>query len=150
MSKSVPHLLIIEARFYEDLADELLRGAVAAIERAGATFERVSVPGSLELPAALAMALEAADEGGTDYDGYVVLGCVIRGETSHYDIVANQSARAIMDLVVDEALALGFGVLTVENKDQAWVRASVEGSNKGGAAAAAALDMIALKARFGL
>lgn len=150
MADHPSHLLIIEARFYDDLADELLRGATAAIERAGATCERVSVPGALELPAALSMALEAADNDGTGYDGYVILGCVIRGETGHYDIVANQSARAIIDLAVDEELALGFGVLTVENMDQAWARARVDGRDRGGAAAEAALHMIALKARFGL
>ncbi len=151
MAARSPHLLIIEARFYEDLADELLRGAVAAIEAAGATFDRVSVPGALELPAALSMALAGADSGGTSYDGYVILGCVIRGETTHYDIVANESARAIMDLAAEKSLAVGFGVLTVENDDQAWARARVaNGGNKGGAAAEAALHMIALRQRFGL
>lgn len=149
MAARPPHLLIIEARFYEDLADELLRGAVAAIEAAGATFDRLTVPGSLELPAALSMALAGANGGGTAYDGYVLLGCVIRGETTHYDIVANQSARAIMDLVVARSLAAGFGLLTVENEDQAWARARVSGGNKGGAAATVALHMVALKARFG-
>jgi 6,7-dimethyl-8-ribityllumazine synthase len=150
MADKKPHLLIIEARFYDDLADELLRGAVGAIERAGATYERVTVPGALEIPAALAMALEARERGLVSYDGFVALGCVIRGETGHYDIVAGQSARAIMDLAVDESLALGNGILTVENDDQAWARARVSESNKGGAAASAALAMIALRARFGL
>lgn len=148
MAERAPHLLIIEARFYDEIADELLRGAEAVLKRAGATFDRVSVPGSLELPAALSMALAVADEGGTKHDGYVVLGCVVRGETSHYDIVANQSARAIIDLAAGEGLALGFGVLTVETMDQARVRARVEEVNKGGAAAQAALHMIALKARL--
>jgi len=148
MAAPAPHLLIIEARFYDDVADELLRGAEAVLTRAGATIDRVSVPGALELPAALSMALAAADDGGTAYDGYVILGCVVRGETSHYDIVANQSARAIMDLAAGEGLALGFGVLTVETMDQAWARARVDQGNKGGAAAEAALHMIALKARF--
>jgi 6,7-dimethyl-8-ribityllumazine synthase len=145
-----PHLLIIEARFYDDLADELLRGAVGAIERAGATYERVTVPGALEIPAALAMALEAVESGSADFDGYVALGCVIRGETTHYDTVANESARALMDLAVDEALAVGNGILTVENDDQAWARARVHEQNKGGAAAEAALRMVALRRRFGL
>ena len=148
MAERAPHLLIIEARFYDDVADELLRGAQAALERASATFDRVSVPGSLELPAALSMALAAADDGGTRYDGYVILGCVVRGETSHYDIVANQSARAIMDLAAGEGLALGFWLLTVETMDQAWARAGVDQGNKGGGAAEAALQMIALKRRF--
>jgi 6,7-dimethyl-8-ribityllumazine synthase len=150
MADRPPHLLIIEARFYEDLADELLRGAVAAIEKAGASHDRVSVPGALELPPALSMALAAAGSDHSRYDGYVILGCVIRGETTHYDIVANQSARAIMDLAVAKALAVGFGVLTVENEDQAWARARVAGGNKGGTAAEAALHMVALRARFGL
>ncbi len=103
----MPHLLIIDARFYEDLADELVKGAVAAIERAGATYDRVSVPGAFEVPAAVSMALEAALNGGTAYDGYVLLGCVIRGETSHYDIVAGESGRAIMDIAVAEGLRGG-------------------------------------------
>jgi len=141
-----PRLLIIDARFYEDISDELVKGAVAAIEKAGATWDRVSVPGVLEVPAALAMALEAE----ADFDGYVVLGCVIRGETTHYDVVAGESARAIMDMAVDEAIAVGNGILTVENDGQAWVRARVGEGNKGGAAAEAALAMIALRRHFGL
>ena len=146
----MPHLLIIDARFYDDLADELVKGAVAALERAGATYDRVSVPGAFEVPAAVSMALEAADNGGTAYHGYVLLGCVIRGETSHYDIVAGESGRAIMDLAVAEGIAVGYGILTVENDEQAWVRARVGEGNKGGAAADAALAMIALRARLGL
>lgn len=144
MAKS-PHLLIVEARFYEDISAELLSGAVAAIEAANATFDRVSVPGCLEIPAAIAMAIDAAEDGGVEYDGYVALGCVIRGETSHYDIVAGESARALMDLSVDESLALGNGIITCENVDQAMARALVNEKNKGGAAASAALAMIALR-----
>jgi 6,7-dimethyl-8-ribityllumazine synthase len=146
----VPHLLIIEGRFYEDIADELLRGAVAALDRAGATHDRISVPGAFELPAALSMALEAIDNGGKQYDGFVVLGCVIRGETSHYDVIVNESARALMELAVDEAIAVGNGILTVENDDQAWARARVSEMNKGGGAAEAALAMIGLRKHFGL
>jgi 6,7-dimethyl-8-ribityllumazine synthase len=138
-----PHVLIIEARFYEDLADELARGAVAALTRAGATHDRIAVPGALELPAALAMAVS----GTTSYDGYVILGCVIRGETSHYDIVVNESARGIMHLAIEHRLAVGFGVLTVENEEQAWERAKVHRLNKGGGAADAALTMIAVRAK---
>ena len=148
-SRDVPHLLILEARFYEDLADELYKGAAAALARADATHERLSVPGAFDLPAALAMALEAMEEGTVRYDGFVVLGCVIRGETSHYDIVAGESARALMDLAVDEALALGYGILTVESGEQAWRRARVDDLDKGGGAASAALAMIALRDRFG-
>ena len=136
------HLLIVEARFYNDISDELLAGATAAIERAGATFERVTVPGALEIPAAVAMAVASAKK----FDGYVALGCVIRGETTHYETVANESARALMDLAVTHRLAVGNGILTVENDEQAWARARVSEMNKGGAAAEAALAMIALKA----
>lgn len=146
---AAPHLLIIDARFYDDLADELVRGAVDALEAAGAIHERVSVPGVLEIPAALSMALVAAEDGGTQYDGFVLLGCVIRGETSHYDIVANESARAVMEMTIDGALALGNGILTVENDDQAWARARVNEKNKGGFAAEAALAMIAVRDRLG-
>mgnify|MGYP001225572189 CR=1 FL=1 len=150
MSDAAPHLLVIDARFYEDLSDELVKGATAAIEKAGATFDRISVPGVLEIPAALSMALAAMEDGEADYDGFVLLGCVIRGETTHYDIVANESARAIMDMAVIEALALGNGILTVENDDQAWARARVSEKNKGGAAAEAALAMIAVRNKLGL
>jgi 6,7-dimethyl-8-ribityllumazine synthase len=149
MADTAPHLLVIDARFYEDLSDELVAGAADAITARGATFDRVSVPGVLEIPAALAMALDAVEDGLVDYDGYVVLGCVIRGETTHYDIVANESARVIMELVVSESLALGNGILTVENDDQAWARARRGDKNKGAAAANAALDMVALRSRFG-
>jgi 6,7-dimethyl-8-ribityllumazine synthase len=136
---AAPHMLVIDARFYEDLADELVAGAAAALAAAGATHDRLSVPGVLEIAAALSMALETRP---TRYDGYVLLGCVIRGETSHYDIVAVQSARAVMDLVVAHQLALGNGILTVETKEQAWARARVSGKDKGGTAAKAALAMV--------
>ncbi len=146
---SDPKLLIIEARFYEEIADALVEGAIQAIEAAGAEYERISVPGVLEIPAALSMALTAMEGEGTFYDGFVLLGCVIRGETSHYDIVANESARVIMDLIVDADLAVGNGILTVENAEQAWARAKVDQKNKGGVAAEAALAMIALRERLG-
>ena len=140
------HILVIEARFYEDIADELYRGAAAELDSAGAAVERVSVPGVLEIPAALSMALINV---GRRFDGYVALGCVIRGETTHYDIVANESARALMDLTIAHQLALGNGIQTVENVEQAWARAHVGKKNKGGGAARAALAMIALKERLG-
>ena len=146
---AAPHLLIVEARFYEDIADELLSGAVAALEGAGATFDRVSVPGALEIPAAIAMAIYAEEDGGTEYDGFVALGCVIRGETSHYDIVAGESARALMDLAIEECVAIGNGIITCENGEQAWARARVGEKNKGGGAAQAALSMIAIRDRLG-
>jgi 6,7-dimethyl-8-ribityllumazine synthase len=150
MADKPPHLLVIEARYYEDIADELLRGAAGAIEESGATHERLTVPGALEIPTALAMALKAREQGTMQFDGAVCLGCVIRGETKHFDIVAEQSARAIMDLAIDDALALGNGILTVENEAQAWARARVSGQNKGGAAVEAAIAMIALRRRLGL
>lgn len=144
MTTKPPHILIIEARFYDELADELVRGAVAELERRGAGYDRVAVPGVLEIPAALAMALDSERE----YDGFVTLGVVIRGETTHYDVVAGESARALMDLSVIHALALGNGIQTVENGDQAWARARVNEKNKGGGAAAACLDMIALREKL--
>lgn len=117
------HILIVEARFYDDMADALLDGAKHALDAAGATYDIVTVPGALEIPPAIAMALDGADEGAVEYDGFVALGMVIRGETYHFDIVANESSRAIMDLAVSESLAIGNGILTVENDDQAWARA---------------------------
>tara|TARA_R110000824_G_scaffold399843_1_gene606062 strand:+ start:148404 stop:148865 length:462 start_codon:yes stop_codon:yes gene_type:complete len=145
------HILIVEARFYDDLADELARGAIAAIEARNATYERVAVPGVLEIPAAVKFALDAMAHGGQvrRFDGFVTLGCVIRGETTHYDIVSNESARALMDLAVSRSLALGNGIQTVENGDQAWARAKVDQKNKGGGAADACLDMIELKRHLG-
>jgi len=127
-------LLIIEARFYAELCDELVAGAIAAIERAGATWERVAVPGALEIPGAIVMASKG-------YDGFVALGCVLRGETTHYEIVSNESARGLMDLTM-KGLCIGNGILTCENEAQAWERAKTAGMNKGGAAADAALAMI--------
>lgn len=149
MSDRKPNFLIIEARFYEDLADELARGAILALEEAGATYERVSVPGVLEIPAAMSMALLAMEDGGTVYDGFITLGVVIRGETTHYDIVSNESARAIMDLSVEACVAVGNGIQTVENGDQAWARANVNDKNKGGGAAKAALAMVEMRKKFG-
>jgi 6,7-dimethyl-8-ribityllumazine synthase len=134
--KTKAHILIIEARFYAELCDELARGAIAAIERAGATWERHAVPGALEIPGAIAAAAKAKR-----FSGYVALGCVLRGETSHYDIVANESARGIMDLTMN-GLCIGNGILTCENEAQAWARARVSEMDKGAGAADAALAMI--------
>ncbi len=145
------HLLLVEARFYEDISDALLEGARMALEQAGATFDRVTVPGALEIPYAIRMAVEASDEGtlAKPYDGYVALGCVIRGETTHYEIVSNESARGIMNLTL-EGIAIGNGILTVEDEEQAWERASAEKLDKGGGAAAAALAMISWRRKLGL
>lgn len=141
--KTRAHLLIIEARFYGDICDELCRGAIAAIERAGAAWERVAVPGSLEIPGAIALAAAAKR-----FDGYVALGCVLRGETTHYDIVANESSRGLMELTL-EGLCIGNGILTCENEAQAWERAKVAELDKGGGAADAALAMIRFKRSIG-
>jgi 6,7-dimethyl-8-ribityllumazine synthase len=145
MADPKPHLLVVEARFYDDISDALLAGAKAALSAAGATGDVVTVPGALEIPAAVAMALK----GGEPYDGFVALGCVIRGETSHYDTVATESARGLMDISVAFAVPVGNGVLTVENEAQAWARARATEQDKGGGAVRAALAMIALKARLG-
>jgi 6,7-dimethyl-8-ribityllumazine synthase len=136
-------ILIVEGRFYSDLSDELLKGAKAALEAQGADYDVITVPGALEVPAVVAL---AEDAGG--HDGYVALGVVIRGETHHFDIVANESARGLMDLAIAERLAIGNGILTVEDEDQAWARARVGEGDKGGGAARACLDMIAIKRRF--
>jgi 6,7-dimethyl-8-ribityllumazine synthase len=140
-----PHILIVEARFYDDISDALLDGAKAALAGAGASFEVVTVPGALEVPAAIAMALRS----GKPYAGYVALGCVIRGETAHFDIVAGESARGLMDLAVAFAVPIGNGIITTENEAQAWARARAAEQNKGGAAAEAALRMIAVKRQLG-
>jgi len=141
-------VLIVEARFYEDLADELLRGAQRALAAAGATADVLTVPGALEIPPALAIALDAAERAGRPYEAAVALGCVIRGETGHYDIVAGESARALMDLSVARRLPLGNGILTVENEAQAWTRARVGELDKGGGAAQAALSVLRIKRRL--
>src|SRR5262250_1775493 len=109
-------LLVVEARFYDDIADLLLKGATRAFKEAGATFDCISVPGSLEIPPAIAIALEAADDARKQYDGVVALGCVIRGETSHYDIVAGESARGLMDISLTHRLPVGNGILTVDTE----------------------------------
>ena len=148
-------ILIVEARFYDDLADEMLKGAKAALEAAGAEYEVVTVPGALELPAVIAIAEEGGHRpAGANYDGYVALGCVMRGDTYHFDVVANESARGLMDLAIGKRLAIGNGILTVENEEQAWTRARVEAKDgegdhdKGGFAARACLQVIALKRRL--
>ena len=140
-------ILVVEARFYDHLADELLRGATEALSAFGAEYEVVTVPGALEIPGAIAMAEDAGHRpaGAAPWDGYVALGTVIRGETYHFEIVSNESARGIMDLTTRSGLAIGNGVLTVEDEDQAWARARVSEGDKGGGAARAALAMIALK-----
>lgn len=146
---TAPRLLIVEARFYDHIADALLEGAKGALEAAGAGYDVVTVPGALEIPAAIGFALAGGDGGGVDYDGFVALGCVIRGETYHFEVVSNESSRALMDLSVQEGLAIGNGVLTVENEEQAMERAFKDRKNKGAAAADTALAMIALREKLG-
>ena len=137
-------ILILDARFYEDIADQLVAGAVAALDEAGASHERISVPGAFELPAALAMAIPTGR-----YDGFVALGCVIRGETSHYEHVCGECARGLAMLAERHGIALGFGVVTAETREQAWERAAVKRRNKGAAAAGACLAMMAVRATLG-
>ncbi|MGO4173875.1 6,7-dimethyl-8-ribityllumazine synthase [Bosea sp. TAF32] len=138
-------VLVVEARFYDKLADELLAGAVAVLEEAGCRVDVVTVPGALEIPSAIVIGLRAADEAVDPYEAVVALGTVIRGETGHYDIVAGESSRALMDLSVAFALPLGNGILTVENDAQAWARANRSDMNKGGGAAEAALAVLRYK-----
>ena len=138
--------LIVEARFYVALADAQKAGAIAALEGAGATHETISVPGALEIPAAIAF-VAASDQ---RFDGYVALGCVIRGETSHYDTVCNESARGLMDLALADNLAIGNGIITVEDENQAWARADQSRKDKGGDAARAALALAKLKKQVGV
>ena len=141
-------VLVVEARFYDDIADELLRGATAAIEAAQARAEVLTVGGALEIPQTLAMALDAAEAAGQPYDAAVALGCVIRGDTFHFEIVAGESARALMDLSVARAVPLGNGIITVDTDQQAWTRARVAELNKGGAAVDAALTVLRIKRRL--
>ena len=138
------HILIVEGRFYDHLNDLLLAGARAAIEGAGHTHETVTVPGALEIPGAMALGAESGR-----YDGFVALGVVIRGETYHFEVVANESARGLMALTMD-GLAIGNGILTVETEAQALARARPEEGDKGGGAARAALAMLELRERFGV
>jgi 6,7-dimethyl-8-ribityllumazine synthase len=141
-------VLVVEARFYDDIADELLRGATAAIEAAQARAEVLTVSGALEIPQTLVMALDAAEAAGQPYDAVIALGCVIRGDTLHFEIVAGESARALMDLSVARAVPLGNGIITVDTDQQAWTRARVAELNKGGAAVDAALTVLRIKRRL--
>ena len=145
-------ILIVEADFYRDISDALLEGATEVLKKAGVDYEVVQVPGCLEIPAAIRFAMKAMEftGGHRRFDAYVALGCVIRGETSHYDTVSEESARSLMDLSTDFTLAIGNGIITCENEAQAWARARKEEKNKGGGAAEAALHMLELKQKFGL
>lgn len=138
-----PRVLIVEARFYDDIADALVEGATQALGAADVDVERISVPGAFEIPAAIRFALNAGR-----YDGFLALGCVIRGETTHYDYVCGESARGLNDLALNHGACIGYGILTVETRDQAWARAAADRGNKGAAATEACLAMIELKRRF--
>ncbi|MBV8800732.1 MAG: 6,7-dimethyl-8-ribityllumazine synthase [Alphaproteobacteria bacterium] len=142
-------ILIVEGRFYEHISNALLDGATAALDAAGARFERISVPGAFEIPAAIAFAARVGEEEARAYDGYIALGCVIRGETYHFELVANESARGIMHLALTGHLCIGNGILTVENEEQALARAARDQLDKGGDAARACLALISLRARLG-
>ena len=139
-------VLIVDANFYEDLASELVRGAVTELEKMGITYERVSVPGALEIPSAISLISQGNEA--KLFAGYIALGCVIRGETSHYDIVCGESARGLSKLALDRNLAIGNGILTVDNWEQAWARASVLKKNKGRDAAIACLSLFEIKRRY--
>ncbi len=157
VSKRGPHaaslpgarILVVEARYYDGLADALLEGALAAIEQAGAVADVVTVPGALEIPSTIAIALEGADAAGEPFEAAVALGCVIRGETTHYEIVSTESCRALMDISVQRRFPIGNGILTVENEAQAWARARRTEMDKGGGAALAALAVLHVRRRFG-
>ena len=142
-------ILVVEARYYDDIADMLLRGARRVLKDAGAAFDLVTVPGALEIPAAIMIGLHAAAAREQPYDAVVALGCVIRGETSHYDIVAGESARAIMDISIALDMPVGNGILTVDTDAQAKARARQTGEDKGGGAARAALTLVRLKRKLG-
>ena len=142
-------ILVVEARFYDDIADALLAGASKALKQAGAAFDCVSVPGSLEIPTTIAIALDAAAAQRRPYDGVVALGCVIRGDTIHFEIVSELSARGLMELSVARKVPIGNGIITVDTEAQAFARARAEEQDKGGDAARAALALVALKRRLG-
>ena len=140
--------LIVEARFYDDIQDALMEGAVAELKAAGLTHDVITVPGALEIPAAAVIALDAAERHGKPYDAVIALGCVIRGETIHFEIVSMESSRALMDLAVSRKIPLGNGIITVNTDEQAWERARISDLNKGGDAARAALAMLRIKRRL--
>jgi 6,7-dimethyl-8-ribityllumazine synthase len=142
-------ILVVEARFYDDIADALLAGAMKVLNAAQAEVERISVPGSLEIPTAIAIAADAAQRRRRPYDGAVALGCVIRGDTIHFEIVSHQSARGLMELSVERRLPIGNGIITVDTEAQAYARARADEQDKGGDAVRAALALVGLKQRLG-
>ena len=141
-------ILLVEARYYDDIADFLLAGAMKVLNKAGAEVERITVPGSLEIPSAIVIAVDAAKQKGRAYEGVVALGCVIRGDTIHFEIVSQLSAQGLLELSVARGLPIGNGIVTVNTLTQALARARIEEQDKGGDAARAALTMVALKRRL--
>jgi len=141
-------ILVVEARYYDDIADFLLAGAMKVLNEAGAEVERITVPGSLEIPSAIVIAVDAAKQKGRAYEGVVALGCVIRGDTIHFEIVSQLSAQGLLELSVARGLPIGNGIVTVNTLTQALARARIEEQDKGGDAARAALTMVALKRRL--
>ncbi|HCI00753.1 MAG: 6,7-dimethyl-8-ribityllumazine synthase [Geminicoccus sp.] len=138
-----PHLLIVEAPYYTEISKALGAGAEDLLRAEGVSFERISVPGALEIPAAIKFAAQSGK-----FDGYVALGCVIRGETTHYDYVCAESTHGLQVLAMTQGLCIGNGILTTENRDQAWVRADKAQKNKGRDAAEAALSLVRLKQQY--
>ncbi len=147
-----PHVLIVEARFYKDIAEELANGAGAVLDKAGMSYDRIPVPGVFEVPAAIRFAIRSMEvhSAPVHYSGYIALGCVIRGETSHFEYICNAASRALMDLTLNYSIAMGFGILTCDNREQAWARAAVDQKNKGAEAATTCLRMMELKKTFRL
>ena len=147
---NAPHILIVDAPYYTHIVEDLVKGAASTLEAGGATWDRISVSGAFEVPITIRYAVQSMEElaTGPRYDGYLALGCVIRGETTHYDHICEEASRAIMDLTMRDSLALGFGILTCETMDQAIVRADPKGKNKGAEAARACIAMIGVKRRF--
>ena len=143
-------ILIVEGRFYENISDELCKGAIAVLDEAKIEYERLAVPGAYEIPQAIRFAIDAMENGShvDRYAGFIGFGCVIRGETSHYNYVCQESSRALMDIVMKYRIALGYGILTVESHKQAWERADIHNKNKGGVVAQACLRMMEVKKYF--
>ncbi|MDX1922181.1 MAG: 6,7-dimethyl-8-ribityllumazine synthase [Alphaproteobacteria bacterium] len=152
MADKKPHIMIVEAPFYKNISAELLKGALIVLNANGATFEKFEVPGALEIPAGILYGIKMKQyhPARRRFDGFIALGCVIKGDTYHFEVVSNESNRALSNMVAHYSLALGNGILTTYTEEQAWDRASITGENKGGAAAQTCLDMIALKAKLGL
>lgn len=140
-----PNILIVSANFYPDVTAELLNGAKEALNHINASFDEIEVPGAFEIPAAINYAIQSGK-----YDGYVALGCVIRGETTHYDYVCTESARGIMNLAITKNAAIGYGILTVENMEQAFIRANVNEGNKGRDAVEACIKLITIRNKLGI